>query len=103
MNTNENSIKQNLQQRESVAFAAISGMEELLCAGPDDRIALTEKYPDAAFALRMANSLFDHDREISQINQRAYFAILAGDDIPSIRHRHSKDMDRYLERHQWDK
>lgn len=51
----------------------------------------------------MAGSLFDHDQEISHINQRAYFAILDGEEIANVRHRHDKDMECYLQIHQWDK
>ena len=94
--------KQKLFARESAVFPAIPGMTHLMKAHPGERTALEARYPDAAFALRTATELFHHDRELSLINQRAYFSILEGDNIASVRHRYNKDMSAYVENHMWD-
>ena len=94
--------KQKLFARESAVFPAIPGMTSLMKAHPSQRTALEARYPDAAFALRTANELFHHDRELSLINQRAYFSILEGENIASVRHRYNKDMSLYVENHMWD-
>ena len=94
--------KQKLFARESAVFPTIPGMTRLMQARPAERGALEARYPDAAFALRTAAELFHHDRELSLINQRAYFSILEGECISSVRHRYNKDMSLYVESHMWD-
>ena len=94
--------KQKLFARESAVFPTIPGMASLMKAHPGERSALEARYPDAAFALRTATELFHHDRELSLINQRAYFSILEGENIASVRHRYNKDMSLYVESHMWD-
>ena len=93
---------QKLHARESAVFPTIPGMTSLMKAHPSQRSDLEAQYPDAAFALRTANELFHHDRELSLINQRAYFSILEGENIASVRHRYNKDMSLYVENHMWD-
>ena len=93
---------QNLRARESAVFPTIPGMDRLMRAKPDEAHRLEAQYPDAAFALRTAGELFHHDRELSLITQRAYFSILEGDNIASVRHRYNKDMSLYVENHMWD-
>ena len=93
---------QKLHARESAVFPTIPGMASLMKAHPGERSDLEARYPDAAFALRTANELFHHDRELSLINQRAYFSILEGENIASVRHRYNKDMSLYVENHMWD-
>lgn len=93
---------QKLHALESTVFPTIPGMSSLLRADPGEVEALQARYPDAAFALRTANELFHHDRELSLINQRAYFSILEGENIASVRHRYNKDISRYVESHMWD-
>ena len=94
--------RQKLFARESAVFPTIPGMTSLMKAHPGERSDLEARYPDAAFALRTANELFHHDRELSLINQRAYFSILEGENIASVRHRYNKDMSAYVESHMWD-
>ena len=94
--------RQKLFARESTVFPTIPGMTRLMKARPAERDDLEARYPDAAFALRTANELFAHDRELSLINQRAYFSILEGENIASVRHRYNKDMSLYVENHMWD-
>ena len=94
--------KQKLSARESAVFPTIPGMTRLMQARPAERDDLEARYPDAAFALRTANELFHHDRELSLITQRAYFSILDGENIASVRHRYNKEMDLYVENHMWD-
>ena len=93
---------QNLRARESAVFPTIPGMNHILKAHPDEISEMEGRYPDAAFALRTANELFHHDRELSLITQRAYFSILDGENIASVRHRYNKEMDLYVENHMWD-
>ena len=66
---------QHHREREQLVFNSIPGMKELLQAEPDKIEALEIRYPDAFFALQIANSLFNHNRELSIITQRAYFSI----------------------------
>lgn len=93
---------QQLRDREAKVFRSIPGMRELLQARPGKTGDIEAQYPDAAFALHTANDLFHHDRELSLITQRAYFSILNGENIASVRHRYSKEMDLYVEKHMWD-
>ena len=94
--------KQKLFARESAVFPTIPGMTSLMKARPGERSDLEAKYPDAAFALRTANELFHHDRELSLINQRAYFSILEGENIASVRFAYDRATDEYWKEHMWD-
>ena len=93
---------QQLRDRESAVFHKIPGMTSLLRAKPGETEAIAAKYPDAAFALRTSNELFHHDRELSLITQRAYFSILEGENIASVRHRYNKEIELYVQKHMWD-
>ena len=93
---------QQLRAREATVFPRIPGMSSLLRAAPAERSDMEERYPDAAFALRTSNELFHHDRELSLITQRAYFSILNGEEIASVRFRYDKDMELYIQEHMWD-
>ena len=68
--------KQELLKKERIAYSKIHGMDKLLSAKPSERDGLVVAYPDAHFALQIANNLFGHDREQCAIHQTAYFAIL---------------------------
>lgn len=91
-----------IRKRERDVFSTIPGMELLVQKDPDNCGELVGEYPDAVFAWRVANSLFQHDLELSRIQQRAYFSILNGENIPSVRCRHEKELDLYLKNHMWD-
>lgn len=92
----------DLRQREMNVFRAIPGMKELVHAAPEEAEEMQVRYPDAAFALHTANNLFHHDRELSLITQRAYFSILNGENIASVRFRYQRETDAYWEEHMWD-
>lgn len=91
-----------IRKKEQVVLSAIPGMALLMQKHPDDCGELVGKYPDAAFAWQIANSLFQHDVELSDIQQRAYFSILNGENIRSVRCRHEKELDLYVQKHMWD-
>ena len=93
---------QQLRQKEATVFRSIPGMNHLLRAKPGEMAEMEARYPDAAFALRTSNELFAHDRELSLITQRAWFSILEGENIASVRHRYNKEMDLYVQAHMWD-
>ena len=80
----------------------IPGLSELLHADGDSYDRLTEKYPDAVFALMAMNNLFHHDQEFSEIHQEAFSSILNREDIPSVQFRYNRRMDAYLQAHLWD-
>lgn len=83
-------------------FDAIPGMSELLTADHDTYETIASQYPDASFALMTANNLFNHDRELSQIQQTAFFSIVNGENISTVRFRYDREMDAYVKRHNWD-
>lgn len=56
-------------------------------------------YPDAVFALMVADNLLGRDREQCKINQNAYFSILKGENIADVRLRYDSAMRKYVERH----
>ena len=93
---------QDLKAREVTAFNSIPGMNELLQAKPSEVAAIEAQYPDAVFALQTANSLFNHNRDLSVITQRAYFSILNGENISDIRFRYDREMTEYWKQHMWD-
>lgn len=83
-------------------FSAIPGMTELSGAEGDDYEKLAQQYPDAAFALSTASSLFQHDRELSEIHQQAFFAIVEGEDVSAVCSRYERSTDIYFQKHLWD-
>ena len=98
----KNITMQDLKAREVTAFSTIPGMNELLQASPAEKPEVEAKYPDAVFALQTANSLFNHNRDLSVITQRAFFSILNGENISDVRFRYDREMSEYWKRHMWD-
>ena len=94
--------RKEILDKERIAYSKIPGMEKVLCARQSERDAIAAQYPDAVFALMIANNLFGHDREQCLINQSAYFAILNGENINDVRFKYDKAMKKYVERHLWD-
>ena len=62
-----NITKQDLKAREMTVFGTIPGMMELMQASPAQREEVEAQYPDAVFAVVIATSLFNHNRELSEI------------------------------------
>ena len=73
---------QELLQRQEAFFRRIPGISALRHASPDN--------------------LFVGDRELNEIHQKAYTAILSGESIPGVRFRYDYDTESYLRRHMWD-
>lgn len=92
----------DLKVREATVFNSIPGMKELLQARPEEQNLIEEQYPDAVFAVSIANSLFNHDRELSEISQKAYFSILNGESIDNVRFIYNRETDIYWQSHMWD-
>lgn len=90
------------RERERIAYSAIPGMDMILSSSSAERENLEELYPDAAFALRIADNLVGHDREQCEINQSAYLSILNGEEIANVRFRYDNAVRKYVERHLWD-
>ena len=93
---------QELLQRQEAFFRRIPGISALRHAAPESISELETKYPDAAFALMISDNLFVGDRELNEIHQKAYTAILRGESIPGVRFRYDYDTESYLRRHMWD-
>ena len=93
---------QDIKAQEHRIFSTIPGMTELLQASPAEKAEVETKYPDAVFAIVIASSLFNHNRELSEINQRAYFSILNGENIASVRFAYDRATDEYWKEHMWD-
>lgn len=93
---------QDIKAQEYRVFSTIPGMNELLQASPAEKPEVEAKYPDAVFALETANSLFNHNRDLSVITQRAYFSILNDENISDVRFRYDREMTEYWKRHMWD-
>ena len=92
----------DIKAQEYKIFSTIPGMNELLQASPSEKAEVEAKYPDAVFAVVIASSLFNHNRELSEIAQQAYFSILNGENIASVRFAYDKATDEYWKRHMWD-
>ena len=90
------------KERERSVFSTIPGMRELLQATPEELSHIQEQYPDAVFAESIASSLFNHNRELSEITQKAYFSILNGENIASVRFAYDRATDEYWKEHMWD-
>ena len=71
-------------------------------ADPDQKEEIGAQYPDAAFATMIASSLFNHNLQLGEITQRAYFSILEGDSIGSVRFAYERATDEYWKEHMWD-
>ena len=102
LDMSKNITMQDLKDREITVFSTIPGMNELLQASPAQKAEVEAKYPDAVFAVVIASSLFNHNRELSEITQKAYFSILNGENIASVRFAYDKATDEYWKRHMWD-
>lgn len=104
MHSTERTTKrmQDFQAREQAAFSRIPGMNELLRATPEKWSEAELRYPDAAFALMVANHLSMGNQEQNAIHQKAYLSILGGESIQNVRYRYDYDLEQYLERHMWD-
>ena len=76
--------RQTLRRQQREVYQKIPGMSELIHAAPDTVDDVKRKYPDAAFALMVSDNLFCHSRELSEIHQRAFFAILNGESIANV-------------------
>lgn len=98
----EKTSMQELRAKEMAIFSTIPGMNELLHAKPDKKTEISIQFPDAAFALHTADTLFNHNRELSLITQRAYYAILNGENIADVRFRYNRETDEYWKQHMWD-
>ena len=80
--------RQELLQQQEAVFSRIPGISVLRRATPEDIAELEMKYPDAAFALMISDNLFVGDRELNEIHQKAYTAILSGESISGVRFRY---------------
>ena len=94
--------RQYYQERERQAFQKIPGIKELMNADALRQDALAHRYPDAAFALKIADNIFCRDKEQEAIHQRAYLSILHGENMQDIRFRYDRDMEEYTQKHMWD-
>ena len=95
-------ILRDLKVRERMVFSTIPGMVELAQASPANIAEIEEQYPDAVFVSGIASSLFNHNRELSEITQKAYFSILNGENIASVRFAYDRATDEYWKEHMWD-
>ena len=87
---------------ERVAYQKINGMNEVLSAKPTDLETVSEKYPDAMFAIMIHDDMVCGIRGIRNIVRRAHTAILDGENMENIRFRYTKEMDEYFREHAWD-
>lgn len=92
----------SFHSREQAVFSRIPGMDVLLHAKPENYGEAEAQYPDAAFALMVANHLSMGNQEQNAIHQKAYLSILSGEPIQNVRFRYDYDLEQYLERHMWD-
>lgn len=90
------------REKERIAYSAIPGMDQILSSSLVEREKLEEEYPDAVFALMVADNLVGHEKELCEINQSAYCSILKGEDIANVRFRYDSAVRKYVERHLWD-
>ena len=90
------------REQERIAFSKIPGVERILVSHPSEKETISAMFPDAAFALMVADNLLGLDREQCAIHQTAYFSILNGESIADVRFRYDSAMRQYVERHMWD-
>ena len=106
MNTTSNAVQMTnrefFRQREAAALCRITGIRELISAQGNQRSYLEQKYPDAAFALDILSNPFVQDRELGSIRMDAYSAILNGEAIADVHYKYDRQMDAYVNRHNWD-
>ena len=84
------------REKERIAYSAIPGMDQILRSSPDEWDRLEEAYPDAVFALMVADNLVGHENELCEINQSAYCSILKGEDIADVRFRYDSAVRKYV-------
>lgn len=89
---------------ERSAFIKIPGMQELCdtASTHEQYISLLFQYPDAAFAIMIADNLHIGDGELRAIHQQAYSAILSGDTLSNVKHKYKIATDAYHQKHLWD-
>lgn len=106
MNTSSNAVQMSsrefYRQKETAVLYRISGVRELIGTTADQRSALEQKYPDAAFALDILPNPFVQDRELGSIRMDAYSAILNGEAIATVHYKYDRQMEAYVARHNWD-
>lgn len=106
MNTTINAVQMSnrefFRHREAAVLCRIPGVRELMSTNGDQRSALEEKYPDAAFALDILSNPFVQDRELGSVRMDAYSAILNGEAIAGVHYKYDCQMDAYVTRHNWD-
>ncbi len=106
MNTTSNAVQVNnrefFRQREAAALCRIPGVRELMSTKGNQRSALEQKYPDAAFALEIISNPFIADRELGAIQMEAYSAILNCEPIADVHYKYDRQVDTYLTQHNWD-
>ena len=106
MNTTSNAFQMTnrefYRQKESAVLRRIPGVRELISAYADQRPALEQKFPDAAFAIQIISNPFVADRELGAIRMDAYTAILNGEPVANVRFKFDRQMDAYVVRHSWD-
>ena len=88
--------------RERTAYQKISGMNEVLSAKPADMETVSAKYPDAVFALMIHDEMTCGILGVRNIVQKAYAAIIDGENMENIRFRYDREMDEYFRAHSWD-
>lgn len=93
---------QALLAMQQEVYSRIPGMDALMKASPEEAIELRVHYPNAAFALMVADNLFAGDWEQNEIHQKAYVDILNGEPIPNVSFRYRYDQESYLRKHMWD-
>ena len=83
--------------------AFFQSLGRVVCkADPDQKEEIGAQYPDAAFATMIAGSIFNHNRLLGEITQRAYFSILEGESIGIVRFAYERATDEYWKEHMWD-
>ena len=50
----------------------------------------------------IAGSIFNHNHQLGEITQRAYFSILEGESIGHVRFAYERATDEYWKEHMWD-
>ena len=63
---------------------------------------LVAQHPDGAFAMKIYGEIGSMNNEIRTIVMRAYNALLDGEAVPKVREAYEAEMDKFVERHQWD-
>lgn len=84
-------------------LAEVPGVPQLLNARSQREWSeLAAQYPDAAFALKVAADRREPSYELACISHKAFRAILAGEEIQSVRVKYDKDVERFVKKLMWD-